>query len=286
MTDLERWAAWMRAAGRSPQTIKTRLSGIETLCRHAGVTSVTAVTADHITAWLGDCEAPWTRCTYWMTVRCWVRWALAEGVICADPTARLAKPRTPKCVPRPVSDAVIRALLNGDISGDKTGGRTPITAGHRVATNSRTRAYVALAALAGLRVHEIAKLRGEDVDLETGWLYVDGKGGTRCAIPLHPQLAAIAKTMPPVDWWFPHNGTHVSGEWVSTCIRRALRAVGSTATAHQLRHSFGTAVLRSSHDLRVTQELLRHSSPASTAIYTQVADLDKVDAIRALGWSA
>jgi integrase/recombinase XerD len=266
MTDLDRWEAWMRAAGRSPQTIKTRLSGIETLCRHAGVTSVTAITADHITAWLGDCDKPWTRCTYWMTVRCWVGWALAEGIICADPTARLAKPRTPKCVPRPVSDNVITALLANP-------------------PNARVRAYVALAALAGLRVHEIAKLRGEDVD-PAGWLYVDGKGGTRCAIPLHPELATIAATMPPVDWWFPHNGTHVSGEWVSTCIRRALRAVGSTATAHQLRHSFGTAVLRSSHDLRVTQELLRHSSPASTAIYTQVADLDKVDAIRALGWSA
>jgi integrase/recombinase XerD len=94
--------------------------------------------------------------------------------------------------------------------------------------------------------------------------------------------------MPPVGYWFPSRTAvgHVEGSWVSTCIRRALRAVGSTATAHQLRHSFGTAVLRSSHDLRVTQELLRHSSPASTAIYTQVADLDKVDAIRALGWSA
>jgi hypothetical protein len=45
MTDLDRWEAWMRAAGRSPQTIKTRLSGIETLCRQAGVTSVTAITA-------------------------------------------------------------------------------------------------------------------------------------------------------------------------------------------------------------------------------------------------
>jgi integrase/recombinase XerD len=282
MTDLDRWEAWMRAAGRSPQTIKTRLSGIETLCRHAGVTNVTAITAEHVTAWLGDCEAPWTRCTYWMTVRCWVTWALAEGIICADPTARLAKPRTPKCVPRPVSDNVITALLANP-------------------PNQRVRAYVALAALAGLRVHEIAKLRGEDITPASagrsqdggedcvnhnGWLYVDGKGGTRCAIPLHPELATIAKTMPPVDWWFPHNGTHVSGEWVSTCIRRALRAVGSNATAHQLRHSFGTAVLRSSHDLRVTQELLRHSSPASTAIYTQVADLDKVDAIRALGWSA
>jgi integrase/recombinase XerD len=268
----------MRAAGRSPQTIKTRLSGIGTLCRHAGVTSVTAVTADHITAWLGDCEAPWTRCTYWMTVRCWVTWALAEGIICSDPTARLAKPRTPKCVPRPVSDAVIRQLLAEP---------TNLVGGSRGTYNgNRVRLYVALAALAGLRVHEIAKIRGEDVDRETGWLYVDGKGGTRCAIPLHPELAAIAATMPPVDWWFPHNGSHVSGEWVSTCIRRALRAVGSTATAHQLRHSFGTAVLRSSQDLRVTQEWLRHSSPASTAIYTQVADLDKVDAIRALGWSA
>jgi integrase/recombinase XerD len=280
----------MRAAGRSPRTIKTRIGGMETLCRHAGVTAVTAVTAEHVTAWLGDCDKPWTRATYWVTVKCWVSWALAEGIICADPTARVAKPRTPKCVPRPVSDAVIRALLNGESKVPPAlaaGGTAPNGRSRRgnETTIQRTRAFVALAALAGLRVHEIAKVRGEDVD-PAGWLYVDGKGGTRAAIPLHPELATIAATMPPVDWWFPHNGSHVSGEGVSTCIRRALRAVGSTATAHQLRHSFGTAVLRSSHDLRVTQELLRHSSPASTAIYTQVADLDKVDAIRALGWSA
>jgi integrase/recombinase XerD len=240
MTDLDRWAAWMRAAGRSPQTIKTRLSGIETLCRHAGVTSVTAITAEHVTAWLGDCEAPWTRCTYRMTVRCGVSWARAEGEICADPTARLAKPRTPKCVPRPVSDAVIRQLLGGDVTPEGPG---PNISGPDI--TPRVRTYVALAALAGLRVHEIAKVRGEDITpasahgadggedygKSNGWLFVDGKGGTRCAIPLHPQLATIAKTMPPVDWWFPHNGTHVSGEWVSTCIRRALRAVGSNATS-------------------------------------------------------
>jgi integrase/recombinase XerD len=291
---LDRWAAWMRAAGRSPATIRTRLAGMQTLCRHAGVTSVTAITGDQLTAWLADCSKPWTRSTYYMTVKCWTAWALAEGVICADPTARLAKPRTPKCVPRPVSDAVVRRLLTGDVTPEGSG---PNISCPNVRTRVRT--YVALAALAGLRVSEIAKVRGEDVETppgpedggelcanSNGWLYVDGKGGTRAAIPLHPQLATIAATMPPVDWWFPHNGSHVSGEWVSACIRRALRAVGSNATAHQLRHSFGTAVLRSSHDLRVTQELLRHSSPASTAIYTQVADGDKVDAIRALGWSA
>ncbi len=68
-TELERWAQWMRAAGRSPATVRTRRAGMRTLCRHAGVTSVTAVTADQVAAWLADCAKPWTRCTYWMTRR-------------------------------------------------------------------------------------------------------------------------------------------------------------------------------------------------------------------------
>ncbi|MDP9222278.1 MAG: tyrosine-type recombinase/integrase [Actinomycetota bacterium] len=276
---LARWEQWMRAAGRSPTTIHTRLSGMQTLCRHAGVTSVTAVTGDHVAAWLADCSKPWTRSTYWMTVKCWVAWALAEGVICADPTARLAKPRRPKCVPRPVSDAVIRQLLAGPPIRNSVSKQESYN-------GKRVRLYVALAALAGLRVHEIAKVRGEDID-PAGWLFVDGKGGQRCAIPLHPELAALARGLPEVDYWFPgRDSGHVSGAWVSACITRALRAVGSNATAHQLRHSFGTAVLRSSRDLRVTQELLRHASPASTAVYTAVADTDKVDAIRRLGWVA
>jgi integrase/recombinase XerD len=264
---LAQWAAWMRAAGRSNATIRTRLSGMQTLCHHAGRDNPAKIVAADVTSWLGDCEKPWTRSTYWMTVRCWVEWALDEHIICADPTAGLPRPRQPQCVPRPVSDAVIRALL--------------------ASPPSRVRAYVALGALAGLRVHEIAKVRGEDLDIEAGWLFVDGKGGQRCALPLHPELAAIAASLPPVDYWFPgRDAGHVSGQWVGECIRRALRSVGSNATAHQLRHAFGTAVLRSSRDLRVTQELLRHASPTSTAIYTQVADVDKINAIRRLGWAA
>jgi site-specific recombinase XerC len=265
---LDRWQQWMKASGRSAATIRTQVGGMKTLSRRAGVGCVTELTDDDVRDWLAEVTNPYTRFTYWMTVKAWATWALTDGVIDADPTAGLAKPRHPRCTPRPVSDTVISHLLTND-------------------TKPKARAYIALAAYAGLRVHEIAKIKGQDVDRAEGWLFVDGKGGTRAVLPLHPVLAKLAAELPASGYWFPgRDHGHVSGPWVGQVIREALRAVGSTATAHQLRHSFGTAVLRSSHDLRVTQELLRHSSPASTAIYTQVADLDKVDAIRALGWSA
>jgi integrase/recombinase XerD len=53
-------------------------------------------------------------------------------------------------------------------------------------------------------------------------------------------------------------------------------------TAHQLRHWFGTHTLRITRDVRTTQELLRHRSISSTAIYTKVADRAKQDAVRRL----
>ena len=61
-----------------------------------------------------------------------------------------------------------------------------------------------------------------------------------------------------------------------------MRAIGVPATLHQLRHRFGTHAHRHSRDLRVTQELLRHRSPNSTAIYTFVSSIDTRRAVEAL----
>jgi len=268
MTDLGQWTTWMRAGGHSPATIRTRTCGMHTLCRHAGVERAAELRPEQIADWLSACRNGHTRLTYWQTARSWATWAVSHDVIGADPTADLTRPRTPRTSPRPVSDDIVAELI--------TTATRPV------------KVYAALAAYAGLRVHEIAKVRGEDVDLtSSGWLYVDGKGGRQAMIPLHPVLARMADDMPPVEYWFPgRDNGHVSGAWVSARVRQALRDIGSGATAHQLRHSFGTAVLRSTHDLRVTQELLRHASPASTAIYTQVADLDKIAAVNSLGWVA
>lgn len=56
---------------------------------------------------------------------------------------------------------------------------------------------ILLAALAGLRAHEIAKVRGEDVDPVERTLRVTGKGNVTAVLPLHRDLVELAATMPP-----------------------------------------------------------------------------------------
>ena len=94
-------------------------------------------------------------------------------------------------------------------------------------------------------------------------------------MPLHPHVAALVERMPRAGYWFPSDSPegHVSRVSVSLAIGRAMKRAGVTGTPHGLRHHFGTQVLRASGgDLRTTQRALRHASPATTAIYTQVAD--------------
>jgi hypothetical protein len=134
------------------------------------------------------------------------------------------------------------------------------------------RAYVTLAAFAGLRVHEIAKVRGEDVRDE---LHVVGKGGVTATVPLHGLVVDLRDRMPSRDWWFPapSGHGHVHRCSVSTAISAAMRRAEVDAVPHALRHFFCSEVLRSSGgDLRTAQRAARHASPATTAIYTQVAD--------------
>lgn len=265
---LEDWALWMRAIGSSKSTIRTRLGGIQALCTHQGIDEPETVTPRQLAAWLADCEAPWTRYTYWQTARAWCSWLIEEGVREDDPLRRIPRPPIPRDAPRPVPMSVIRRILVDPPS-------------------ARTRAYVVLGAFAGLRVHEIAKVRGDDVDRGAGWLYVTGKGGQRAAVPLHELVRELARGLPEEGWWFPGRvDGHVAGPSVSETIRKALRAVGSSRTAHALRHTFGTYVLRSSGDLRVAQEALRHRSVRSTQIYTQVSAADLQAAVRSLDWAA
>jgi integrase len=68
---------------------------------------------------------------------------------------------------------------------------------------ARPRTYVLLGAYAGLRVHEIAKVRGEDVDTDAMTLRVHGKGGVEAVLPLHPLIATISRGYPDRGWWFP-----------------------------------------------------------------------------------
>jgi integrase/recombinase XerD len=151
------------------------------------------------------------------------------------------------------------------------------------ATKGRHRMMVLLAAYAGLRVHEIAKVHGRDVDREAWTLEVAGKGGKRARLPLHRTIIAEGYFFPVDGWWFPgQDDGHISRQGAAKAIKDAMTRAGVKASPHQLRHYFGSTLLAKGADLREVQELMRHSSIASTQIYTEVPDARRAAAIARL----
>jgi len=259
---LERWRRYGVAASHSERTIASRANTIRLLARD-GYDPVT-ITREELVDWFarlrardGDELARSSRATYRTHVRAWCDWLVETGRRDDDPSARLPSPRPPRGVPHPLTPAQVEQVLDA--------------CGHPSA--SWTRAYVILAGYAGLRAHEIAKIRAEDIRTD---LHVVGKGGVSSTVPVSPIIRRLAVTMPESGWWFPstsaHRG-HVHRSTVSAAIQRAFGRAGVVAVPHALRHFYCTEILRATKgDLRTTQRAARHASPATTAIYTQVAD--------------
>lgn len=257
---LEEWKLWMTSQGLSARTIGERTSTIRTLLVGAGAFSLTLAPQD-IQEFLARDMSPATRATYHATIRAYCAWMQRTGIRPDNPADQTPRPRRPKSAPRPIQTAQLDALL-------------------ATVNRERTRAYILLGALAGLRVHEIAKIHGRDIDPYTFVLTVQGKGGKVATVPLHEDLIELAKRMPRNAYWFPaysaqRDADHVSGHAVSDAIRRTMIRAGFDGKPHQLRHFFGTELVRAEVNLRVVQKLMRHESPASTAIYTDV-DYDQM----------
>ncbi|TSD95287.1 hypothetical protein FOS14_18145 [Skermania sp. ID1734] len=124
-----------------------------------------------------------------------------------------------------------------------TGQPRPVTRGQferLIATSdSELRAMCLLQGLAGLRVAEVARFHGNQLDAEAGTLTVTGKGGSTYTLPAHPLILAHARRMP-AGYWFMANGPGASAAAASAnapdfacCATRfpAHRTVCGTSTA-------------------------------------------------------
>lgn len=150
---------------------------------------------------------------------------------------------------------------------------------------------IVLAAYAGLRVHEIAKFRGEDLDAIGQVITVTGKGGKTAMIPAHPIILELAQTMPKYGYWFPAYSTQtmaqcITSTQVSRVIGNAMKRAGFAGKAHQLRHWYASTLLDEGVDVRVVKEMMRHESLASTEIYTRVSMKKMFEGIAALPLAA
>lgn len=156
--------------------------------------------------------------------------------------------------------------------------------------DDRMRAWLCLGAFAGLRCQEIAGVKRTDVLLDRDpplLVVMDAKGGHQRLIPLHPSVLDAFRRLPlPRDGYlfshFEGRSRHIEPWSVSHKVGQHLRACGIDASAHQLRHRFGSAIYAASRDIRITQELLGHQSPATTAVYAAWNPTDAAAAVLAL----
>lgn len=234
-------------------TIYKRHLQVQNWARWLGDRSVWTATADDINCFL-DAKHLCARSRYtWLAgLHVFYQWAIESGHAAVDPTERIVRPRLRRQLPRPIPTADLRVALSC---------ATPMM-----------RCWLLLAAYQGLRCQEVAGLRYEDVLFADHLLrIVHAKGGHERVVPMHPEVEAALRALPRTrsGWMFERpRGGKFSPNWVSSLVSQHMQAVGVRATAHQLRHWFGTELYRGTHDLRVVQEMLGHSTPQTTAIYT------------------
>lgn len=145
--------------------------------------------------------------------------------------------------------------------------------------NLKHRFIFALLYSSGLRIGEALSLRVSDLNIERRQIFIHRSKGRKdrvviLADTILPLLYNYLNTYQPRHFLIEgRSGYAYQASSVRASLKRAvLRAkITKTVTPHTLRHSFATHLLETGVDLRYIQELLGHSKPETTMIYTHVS---------------
>lgn len=264
------WRYWMRAQRWSERTERERGGLVDRVAREAGVPAE-ELTHRQIRAFFAEGGFSASSAgTYWVGLNSWFEWLVDEGERDENPMARVRKPTSGRRSQRFLSTAHLEHLISSRM-------------------HARTRTMILLAAYQGLRVFEIAKVRGADVDLLSNELVVQGKGGSLLVMPLHPIVRDEAQRYGD-DWWFPQwtgnadstEGGHILGASVGRIIADAMKRANVPGTAHSLRRWHASEMVREGASTRIVQDLMRHASISTTERYLEVDDRQRRAALMLL----
>jgi len=210
-------------------------------------------------------------------LRGFYRWLVSEQLSLTDPVPRRSVMKKENKLPRFLSNEEVSRL----IASPKLGGSGELLVNRDVA-------LLELIYAAGLRVSEVNSINIGDLDLEGKTLRIIGKGDKE-RISLIGKSAAIAlgnyinkdrakvKNIDQINAMFLSvRGTRLSVRSIQAVVKKhsRLAGLGNEVHPHTLRHSFATHLINGGADLRVVQDLLGHSSPATTQIYTHVTGVE------------
>lgn len=134
---------------------------------------------------------------------------------------------------------------------------------------------------AGLRVSELTALDVGDLDLNSEWIRVCGKGSKERMVPFGPvakkaiqnYLQTRKNKSASEPLLLNYRQERLSSRSVLRIVaRHAVQTLSlhSSLSPHALRHSFATHLLAAGADLRAIQELLGHARLSTTQRYTHV----------------
>jgi integrase/recombinase XerC len=174
--------------------------------------------------------------------------------------------------------------------------------------SARDRAIATVFFYTGLRLSELAALDMTDVALSArrGRVTIRaGKGDAYREVPLNSvsrtsveewftartkQLAALAEartgdgaqTAEPAAVWLSRSGTRMSSRAVDLAVRRLAREAGLDLSAHVLRHTCVTNLIRSGADVVLVAEIAGHRRLDTTRRYSLPSQADKDAALEAV----
>ncbi|RPA58334.1 tyrosine recombinase XerC [Gordonia oryzae] len=273
--------------GRSAHTIRAYSGDVRGLISFAGArgAAISEIDLGLLRAWLAEHTrrgaARTTVARQVSSAKTFCAWAVREGLLANDPSTRLQAPRAHRTLPAVLTAEQAAAAVSA-VSSAHNGDST--TEDNLGPIALRDRAILELLYGSGIRVGELCGLDLDDVDSGRRVLRVIGKGDKQRTVPFGIPADHALQT------WLSHGrprlATDASGAALLLGVRggrlnqRTARTVVASAVAaidgpqmgpHGLRHSAATHLLEGGADLRVVQELLGHSSLATTQLYTHVS---------------
>jgi integrase/recombinase XerC len=267
----------LQARGMSPNTLKAYKADISDYLTFLG-DSKQELSLDSLRDWMWrQSEAGATKSTLarkTSSVKAFTAYLFQRGEIDSDPGLRLRAPKLDRTLPKVASEKSLSEVF------EKL---------QAVATTDNPSAQRDLCAFellyaTGMRVSELASLDISDVDFSRGLLMVTGKGNKQRMLPYGEQAAKALDTWiregrkkfeiesSPNSVLLTSRGKRVGVRQLYSLVANQLAQTPTGAAGpHTLRHSAATHLLDHGADLRAVQEILGHSSLATTQIYTHVS---------------
>jgi integrase/recombinase XerC len=283
----------------SPHTVRAYVGDVTSLLEHAwrnGVQAPDGLDLPQLRSWLAvQHESGAARATLarrGAAARTFTAFAYRCGWLAADPGPQLGTLKNRRTLPHVLRQEEMKTVL--DAAGRRATAANPPEAEAvgaeaeqlvAAAVALRDSAVLELFYATGIRVSELCGLDAGSLDHDRRTVRVLGKGDKERTVPVGlPALRAVTRWLAAGR---PELATGASGPALFLGVRggrldpraarrivhERLREIGTIRDTgpHGLRHTVATHLLEGGADLRSVQEILGHSSPSTTQIYTHVS---------------